>query len=225
MRSTLGVLVALSVFALTACGDPTAARNEKAMAALGDWFAAAANGQRDEDLCHGLGTLKHQDASCTDMLDHAARIEPTSRNLERISDLDCFASVCGDFVQVELAGADRDGNPATEQALLKQDEGRFRLYWYRTDSLLDEMRAAMPDPAEEDRDPIQIAYDQITERYPALYQYPPCYGVRASSTNLRHELMRKDNIDVPTIERIAAQCGETFCFGLVGEKIAALCPE
>ena len=71
---------------------------------------------------------------------------------------------------------------------------------------------------------IQIAYDEITARYPALYSYPPCYGTRPSSTTLVGELMQKDNIDVAQVEALAVDCGNQFCFALVGNKIATLCP-
>ena len=98
------------------------------------------------------------------------------------------------------------------------------MYWYRSDSLLTLLRPAKEDEDVSAKDPIQAAYDEITARYPALYSYPPCYGVRASSSNLVGGLMSKDELDVAAIEQRAAACGEGFCFALVGNKVATLCP-
>ena len=100
----------------------------------------------------------------------------------------------------------------------------MRLYWYRSDSLLALLKPAENAAADDAKDPIQTAYDELTARYPALYSFPPCYGVRPSSSNLVGELRRPDALDVQEIEQLAAACGATFCFALVGNKIATLCP-
>ena len=224
IRAALSFLLVMLAGLTAGCVDQRAQRNEQALNLLNEWFAAAAAGERSDNLCHGLGTLKHPEVSCADMLEHAARIDQATRHVERLKDMDCFGDVCGAFVQIELTSRDQSGVEIRESALLKQDEGIFRLYWYRSDSLLEQLRAAMPDSREDEKDPEQQAYDEITARYPALYQYPPCYDIRVSSSNLRGELMRKNEINVATIDALAAQCGESFCFGLVGNKIAAVCP-
>jgi len=224
IRAALSFLVVVLAGITTGCVDQRAQRNEQALNLLNEWFAAAAAGERSDTLCHGLGTLKHPEVSCADMLEHAARIDQATRHVGRLADMDCFGDVCGTFVQIELTSRDQDGNEIHEHALLKQDDGIFRLYWYRSDSLLDLLRAALPDSREAEKDPVQQAYDEITARYPALYQYPPCYDIRVSSSNLRGELMRKDELNIAVIDALAADCGESFCFGLVGNKIAAVCP-
>ncbi|NKB98561.1 MAG: hypothetical protein GKR90_08735 [Pseudomonadales bacterium] len=157
------------------------------------------------------------------MQEFAARVDPASRTFTAQRSHDCFASVCGEFVEIEFESYDHAGNPIRENAVLKRDDGTIRLYWYRSDLMLAAFRAANPEP-EDEKEPIQVAYDEITARYPELYRYPPCYGVRASTSTLAGELMAKNAIDVASIERIAATCGDDFCFSLVGEKIAPLCP-
>ena len=122
-----------------------------------------------------------------------------------------------------MDSADFAGNPVRENAVLKKDDGVIRLYWYRSDLMLAAYKAANPDP-EDEKDPIQVAYDEITGRYPELYQYPPCLDERVSSSVLVGEIAEKDQLDVSEIERLAVECGESFCFALVGQKIATLCP-
>ena len=69
-----------------------------------------------------------------------------------------------------------------------------------------------------------IVCDLLVARHPALYSYPPCYGVRASSSNLRGKPTAIEEINPAEVETMATECGETFCFALVGSKIATLCP-
>ncbi len=213
------------LFLAAACTDQAALDRDAALAFLGDWFDQANAGAREESLCHAFGVLKHPEFTCADMLEHAARVDPATRTIASISPMACFGDVCGDFLQVEFDSRDPAGNEVSENAVLKRDEGRFRLYWYRSDTLLAELRASQPDPEEaEAKDPEQVAYDQLVARYPALYSYPPCYGVRASSSNLRGKPTAIEAIDPAAVEARAAACGETFCFALVGSKIATLCP-
>ena len=215
--------VALCVLA-GACSDHEAVLRQQSLAFVTGWFQQAADGARQDALCHGLGTLKHPEISCNEMLEHAARVDAASRQVTSFGTRDCFGDVCGEFVEIGFTGVDRDGNDLRETAVLKRDDGALRMYWYRSDSLLTLLRPAKEDEDVNDKDPIQAAYDEITARYPALYSYPPCYGVRASSSNLVGELMSKDDLDVAAIEQRAAACGERFCFALVGNKVATLCP-
>ena len=207
-----------------ACVDKQAQITEQSLAFLTDWFSQASAGERGDDLCHGLGTLKHPQVSCADMLDHAARIEPFSRTPAPVNVRDCFGDVCGEFFEVNFNSLDLTGNEVRESAVLKRDDGVLRLYWYRSDSVLEQLRAANPTPTKQEKDPQQVAYDEVVARYPALYQYPPCYGVRVSSSNLVGALMPKDAMDEDAISEYAASCGENFCFALVGYKIAPVCP-
>jgi hypothetical protein len=216
-------MVALSFLAL-ACEDRQARLQEEALTFVTGWFQQAADGVRDDALCHGLGTLKHPEITCREMLEHASRITASSRQVTRLDSRDCFGGVCGEFVEIGFNSQDTAGNELRETALLKRDEGRFRMYWYRSDSLLALLRPAQGSDDEQQQDPLQLAYDEITARYPPLYEFPPCYDSRASSANLVGELMAKDAIDVAAVEALAAECGESFCFALVGNKIATLCP-
>jgi hypothetical protein len=215
--------VALCVLGV-ACVDKQAQLAEQSLAFLSGWFAEANAGTRDAILCHGLGTLKHPEVSCTEMLAHAAKVEPTSRVVDTVRALDCFSDICGEFIEVRFNSHDIAGNETRESAVLKRDDGILRLYWYRSDSLLETMRATTEESAEEEKDPLQIAYDELVARYPKLYAYPPCYAIRASSSNSVGTRMAIDAVDEAAVTSYAATCGETFCFALVGNKIAPLCP-
>ena len=187
---------ALGITALTGCGSATPSIGDEAPAFLASWFAQAEAGARDDTLCHGLGTLKHPEISCREMLEHAARVVPDSREISEVRPLDCFGDVCGEFVEVRLRSIDQAGSAVDETAVIKRDEGTLRLYWYRSDSLMASLRQRFPEPDELAKDPLQAAYDEITGRYPTLYQYPPCLDVRPSSANLVGELVARDQIDV-----------------------------
>ena len=211
-------------FTAIACTDRAAETRQQSLAFVGDWFDKAGEGAQNEDLCHGIGLLKHPGVDCAQMLGAAAEIDPTTRSVETIRPQDCFSGVCGEFIEIRFDSRDLSGNEIRETALLKRDDGQFRMYWYRSDSLLARLRADNPIEADE-KEPEQLAYDEIIARYPSLYAYPPCYGVRVSSSNLAGDLMPKDAMDVAEIERLAATCPELFCFGLVGQKIAPICPK
>ncbi len=198
--------------------DPQA----ESLAYLANWFQQADQGSRDENLCHGLGLLKHAQFTCAQMLEAAAKIDPNERQIGRFRAHDCFHSVCGTFYELEFTGLDKLGNEVSETAVLKQDEGNLKLYWYRSIGMLRAMAASEPD--EEEKAPEQIAYDALTAQFPSLYEYPPCYGARPSSTTLVGDLFHIKDANVTQIETWAAGCPETFCFALVGQKIAPLCP-
>lgn len=220
-KATLAVALC---FMAAACEDRQAQLQQQSLSFVGEWFAQAAAGATDDSLCHGLGLLKHAEITCAEMLEHAGRVEASSRRVTSLTTRDCFADVCGEFVEITFVSVDQAGNALDETALLKRDNGIYRMYWYRSDSLLTLLRPVGEEDSMQDKTPIQAAYDEITNRYPGLYSYPPCYGVRPSSSTLVGELLIKDNIDVTAVEQLASDCGETFCFALVGNKIATLCP-
>jgi hypothetical protein len=215
--------VALFVVA-SGCEDSAAKLQVEVRDFLNGWYDQAAAGARDEALCHGLGLLKHPEFTCTDMLEHASHIDRNTSSLPSITPLDCFAGVCGELYEVALTSRDRSGNEISETHVLKRDEGMLRVYWYRSDTMMAALRAANPDQDEQAKDPLQTAYDEVVARYPGLYEFTPCYGVRASSSNLVGALMAKDAVDTEEVMRLAQSCGDNFCFGLVGDKIAPLCP-
>jgi hypothetical protein len=210
---------------VSGCGERQPDLRQLAPEFVTAWFDAAAAGAAGDEHCHGLGLLKHPEFTCDDMLDHARRIDPESRVIEKIATRDCVAGVCGEFVEVSLTSRDKAGNNVRETALVKQDEGKLRLYWYRSDTMEQAYREAHPQPDADDEDPLQAAYDELTARYPSLYEFPRCFDVRVSSSNLAGKLMAMDAVDVAMIETLAGNCGGTFCFGLVGSKIAPVCME
>ncbi len=213
---------ALLIAAATGCAE-SASTTTQALRSANDWFARAASGARTEEECHGLGLLKHPQFTCAEYLDHASRVDAATREVQAIVERDAFGGVQGTFYDITFNARDTAGNEIVETIVLKRDDGRSRVYWYRTDSLLALLKSEARDPTD-DVDPQQAAYDEIVARYPSLYQYPPCYQVRPSSANLVGELTAKDAIDVQHVEILAQTCGATFCFALVGEKIATLCP-
>jgi hypothetical protein len=210
---------------LFSCAERQPPIDQQIATYLDAWFAAAESGARDDALCHGLGLLKHKQFTCAEYLEHAARVDGATRHIESITPTDCFAKVCGEFFQVAITAHDRAGNETDESAVIKRDNGKLKLYWYRSDSLVNVLQAANPMADAQDTDPQQAAYDEIIARYPSLYAYPPCYQIRPSSSNLVGKLQARDQMDPAKVDTWAQACGESFCFALVGEKIASLCPD
>ncbi len=225
MRRALRLLLWSSAcLATQGCSDHQATEQAERLAFVSQWFDQANQGVREEGLCHGLGLLKHPEFSCAQMLDHAAQVDPETRNLTGTSMHDCFGGVCGEFIEMNFDSVTHAGAPISETALLKRDDGRLRLYWYRSDTLLAILQSTNPDPEEDGREPLQVAYDELTALHPSLYRYPPCFGVRPSSANLVGAIQTVQAINAEQVEALADDCGETFCFALVGNKIATLCP-
>lgn len=219
------LVAGLFLLALGGCSDPKPSLEDAALTYLNQWFVKSSEPVEDDSRCHGLGLLKHPEFSCLDMQTYAANINNDTRHVVATRPRECMMNLCGDFFEIELESLDHAGNPVKETAVLKRDEGQIRLYWYRSEQMLEAYRAANPRPDKETKDPEQVAYDEITARYPLLYQYPPCYGVRATTSTLAGKLLKRDEIDVDAVTAMADQCGASFCFGLVGQKIAPLCPD
>ena len=225
MRAAARLALIGLLVTLFACADSGPSLEDQALTHARVWFQNAEDGARDDSLCHGLGLLKHAQFTCAQYLEHAARIDPSSREVVSITPHDSFGSTAGQYLEIYFTAYDRAGNEVEENLLLRRDEGQFRTYWYRTDSLLALLApSGSTEDNEVEKDPLQRAYDEIIARYPSLYQYPPCYQTRPTSANLAGELMPIDAMDVSTIDAIAATCDEAFCFALIGEKIAPLCP-
>jgi hypothetical protein len=223
-RLTRVAITAVLVLFLTACTDKTAELQDASLAHAQQWFALADTGADGDENCHGLGLLKHPAVSCAQMLSFASKVDSASRQITGITPRDCFESVCGEFIEINFSARDQAGNEVTEMLLLKRDDGRMKTYLYRSNLLLSELGTENPANREEEKSPQQIAYDEVVARYPSLYTYPPCYGIRPSSSNLVGELMARDNMNVNAVDKRAQQCGATFCLALVGNKIATLCP-
>lgn len=212
----------LGGLALSACEPPPDPRAQS-LDYLSQWFQVAEAGDREDTLCHGLGLLKNKRFTCAEMLDYAAQVDPAQREVASFRAIDCWQNVCGTFYEVAFTGFDLAGNEMDETVLLKQDEGQLRVYWYRNDAMFNQLAAEAPE--EEEKAPEQVAYDALTALHPSLYEYPPCYGKRPSSSNLVGEMFAIEQADVAAIEALAATCPEQFCFALVGQKIAPLCPK
>ncbi|MEM7079170.1 MAG: hypothetical protein AAF513_11130 [Pseudomonadota bacterium] len=213
--------VALLSLLLQACGESGPVLEDAAQAHLQSWFAQAREGRRDETLCHGLGLLKHDQFTCAEYLEHAAPI--TARVATAVRTRDCFVDVCGDFVEVEYSGRGADGDDFAETAVVKRDDGKLRLYWYRSTSLLALMRSA-DDEADTGKDPQQVAYDALVARYSALYNYPPCYQIRPTSNNILGDLIDPDRLDLEVVAARHKRCPDSFCIAFIGRKVATLCP-
>ncbi len=220
------------VLSVSGCVDDRSSFESQSQVFLADWFDNATLlahsgvnlGTPQDAPCHGLGLLKHAEYSCSDMLSNAAQVDPSSRTLQSVLAIDCFADVCGDFMQSTFASLDIAGNEIHETVLVKRDQGQLRMYWYRTDAMLAALRQKNHRNQDDGKDPLHVAYAEVVARYPSLYEFPPCHGIRVTSTNLAGTLVRKDAIDVASMQAMASSCGELFCFGLVGDKIAPMCP-
>lgn len=208
---------------MTGCTDTPSPRRQ-AVEFIQSWFALAAQGKQGNEYCHGLGLLKHPTFSCSDYLTEAARVDPASRNVVEVTPLDCYETVCGDFYQIEIDAADLVGNEAQELVLLKRDDGVMRLYWYRSSAMLQQQQIAARIEEEAAKDPLQAAYDELTNRYPTLYEYPPCLDTRVSSSTLMTSAKGLEEINPRRYDELAAQCSSQMCIALVGRKYAPLCP-
>ena len=157
------------------------------------------------------------------MLEHASRMQNESRQVVSSRVMDCFDTVCGQFVETKYQGIGPNGEVWEEIGVAKQEAEGFKVYWFRSDSMLATI-AQQQAEEEQSEDPIEIMYDQLTATFPSLYQYPPCRNIRPSSNNLIGETTPLSEIDPEAIEKLAEGCGPSFCFAHLGNKIATLCP-
>lgn len=223
---TLGLALTLG-----ACGEGDEAIKTQGTTALNDWFSAAATD--NPPSCHAFGLVKFHDASCADMYEHAAQIEPGSRKITSSKLLQCYGQgrqrLCGEFVQIWLTARNTSGNTIQEGAVLKRDEGVFRLYWYRSDALFttlikrsegdkDDERALKDKRAQ-----LEAVYAEIVQRQPALYQFVMCTDASVSSSKLVGKPVNPKDISATDMASRAQQCPEIFCLALVGKRIAPLC--
>ncbi len=212
----------LLVGLLGAC-DSGPAPEQLAVSYLLTWFEQAEQGMRDDELCHGLGLLKHPTYTCADYLQSAANITLSSRGVAAVTPMDCYQDICGTFFQIEVDGVDKAGNESREIVLIKQDADTMRVYWYRSEEMLQDLRRAEEIQREADKDPVQVAYDELTNQYPTLYAYPPCIDVRPSSNTLLAPPIALQDINPAELDLLADECSGTVCIGTVGRKYALLC--
>ena len=219
--------------ALSGCAENPETIKSQGVAALNQWFATSATD--NPPACHAFGLVKFHDASCADMYQHAAKIKPESRKITSTRLLKCFGQgaqeLCGEFVEIWLQSADDRGNQIQEGAVLKRDDGVFRLYWYRSDALFTtlEKRQEQGDEfnnqqAWEDKaTALEAVYAEIVQREPALYQFVMCTDAEVSSSKLVGKPISPQNITAADMTLRAKQCPENFCLTLVGKRIAPLC--
>ena len=221
------------VLALGGCSEDNEAIKTQGIKALNDWFLASATD--NPPSCHAFGLVKFYDASCADMYQHAAKIKPESRTITSSQLLKCFGQgaqeLCGEFVEIWLNSMDTRGNPIQEGAVLKRDDGVFRLYWYRSDALFTTLTKRAENTSDDDNERVledkqselEAIYAEIVQRQPALYQFVMCTDTSVSSSKLVGKPVHPQDISATDMASRAQQCPEIFCLALVGKRIAPLC--
>jgi hypothetical protein len=115
--------------------------------------------------------------------------------------------------------------------VLKRDDGTFRMYWYRSDTLFTELtrRSEIQDA---DSTQAQLAlqqqrlkavYTQLVERDPAIYRFPPCIDAQVRSSVMLGGLLAPSEVSGQELEERAKTCSLQLCLALVGRKMAPLC--
>ena len=233
------LLLSLCTVLLTSCAPDPSAIQSQALQAASAWFDQAKASQENDDTtppsCHAFGLLKFTDASCGDMIEHAARLDDSTRRIESVELLKCFGQgakeVCGEFAEIWFNTQTVDGVGVKEGMVLKRDNEQFRLYWYRSDTLFTELtdRTARQEAGSKSgqmaikQEQLDAIYTQIVEREPSVYAYPPCIDARVTSSAMIGELIPQQQVTGLVLDRRADQCAKDLCLALVGKRIAALC--
>ena len=169
------------------------------------------------------------------MIEHAARLDGTTRRIESVEMLECFGQggkeVCGEFAEIWFSTRTVDGVGVKEGMVLKRDNEQFRLYWYRSDTLFTELtdRTARQEADSKSgqmaikQEQLDAIYTQVVERDPSVYAYPPCIDARVTSSAMIGELIPQQQVTGLVLDRRADQCAKDLCLALVGKRIAALC--
>jgi len=213
------------------CQDREEVDRQAAISVFHEWSVESESS--DSESCHAYGLIKHPETSCLEMLDHAKNILPSQRLVSSSRVLECFDSVCGDFVELEVEGEDLKGHQVKEIVVLKKDKNVFKVYWYRTNSLMTAIENRSKAQSEQSADAkdlkkqneLNSAYAYLTNKIPEIYQFPSCLDVRITSSNLMGELVPLEKVTLSDFGSRAAKCNGNLCIGLVGKKIAAVCQE
>ena len=233
------LLLTLCTALLTSCAPDPSVIQSQALETAAKWFDQAKASQSSDDAeapsCHAFGLLKFTDADCTDMIEHAARLDASTRRIERVELLKCFGQgakeVCGEFAEIWFNSKTVDGVGVKEGMVLKRDNEQFRLYWYRSDTLFTELtdRAERQEAGTKSgqmaakQEQLDAIYTQMVERDPSVYAYPPCIDARVTSSAMVGELIPQQQVTGLVLDRRADQCAQDLCLALVGKRIAALC--
>lgn len=230
-KSTHFILILILSLAGLGCQDQRETRGNSALDAFNAWASNSSQSDLARESCHAYGLIKHPETTCIEMLSHAQKIRKEERHVRAIKDLECFDSVCGDFIEIEIDAGDENGREIKEIAVLKQDQGSFRLYWYRTNSLVSaiknraKVKEAETGLSDQDRKQAQLdsAYAFLTNRMPEFFQFPQCLDGRVSSSNLIGDLIPLERVTIEGFLKKSEACPKRICVDLVGKKIAAVC--
>ena len=230
--------ILFAVWLLSGCGPSPQDVQNQALQAAAHWFDQATASQSSGNqapACHAFGLIKFPDASCEDMTEHAAKLIPETREVDSIDLLECFGQgakeVCGEFAEIWFRSKNAQGTEIKEGMVLKQDDGVFRVYWYRSDTLFSELaRRSEAEDADSLRaqlarqqQRLQAVYTQLVERDPAIYQFPPCIDAQVRSSVMLGDLLASDEVSAQELEERAQNCSLQLCLALVGKKVAPLC--
>ena len=226
------------VWLVSGCGPTPQDLQNQALQTAAHWFEQAAASQSTDTpppTCHAFGLIKYTDASCQDMIDHAASLLPDTREIDSVKLLECYGQgakeVCGEFAEIWFQAQDAQGTRIKEGMVLKRDDGTFRMYWYRSDTLFTELtrRSEIQDA---DSTQAQLAlqqqrlkavYTQLVERDPAIYRFPPCIDAQVRSSVMLGGLLAPSEVSGKELEERAKTCSLQLCLALVGRKVAPLC--
>ena len=169
------------------------------------------------------------------MIDHAASLLPDTREIDSVKLLECYGQgakeVCGEFAEIWFQAQDAQGTRIKEGMVLKRDDGTFRMYWYRSDTLFTELihRSEAQDASSTQaqlalqQQRLQAVYTQLVERDPAVYQFPPCIDTQVRSPIMVGDPLKASQVSGALLETRAKSCQFSLCLALVGRKIAPLC--
>ena len=227
-KASCGLLI-LCVFAASACQNKEELNQQAAFNVFNEW--ATQNQSQGSDSCHAYGLIKHPETTCEEMLQHAQKVIHDTRALSSRRSLECFDSVCGEFIELEMESKDSKNRSVKEIAVLKNDNDTFRLYWYRTNSLLTVINERTNILAkgtsnlelEAKQEQLDRTYAYLTNKIPELYQFPACLGTRITSSNLIGNLMPLNSVTLSDFVSRSKKCDKVLCIGMIGKKVAAVC--
>jgi len=173
-KASIGLLI-LCVFAISACQNKEELDQQAALEVFNEW--ATQTQSQESDSCHAYGLIKHPETSCEEMLQHAQKVIHETRAPSSKRSLECFDSVCGEFIELEIESKDSKNRSIKEIAVLKKDNDSFKLYWYRTNSLLtvingrSKTQASGTNNLEEEakQEKLDRTYAYLTNKIPELY--------------------------------------------------------
>ena len=229
MKKALAGLLIFCLAEISACKDKEDLNQHSALDAFNNWVLQ--NQSPGSDSCHAYGLIKHPETNCEEMLNHAGEVIHETRVITSIRSFECFGSICGEFVELEIDSKNMLSQSVKEIAVLKKDNNVFKLYWYRTNSLLTVLELRAKSDAKEinnsgleaKEEQLNRVYIYLTNKIPELYQYPVCLEIRVTSLNLIGNLMPVESVTLTDFTRRSKRCDKRLCIGMIGKKVAAVC--